>query len=62
MTIDTFSCSCNMTYEYYINQPLHAVELRLNLIIVKIPQLVNLLDRIKNHPLIRKYSHTPLYN
>ena len=41
---------------------MHAVELRLNLIIAKNPQLVNLLDRNKNHPLIRKYSVIPFNN
>ena len=51
-----------MTYEYYIKQPMPALELRLNMIIAKNPELINSLDRNKNHPLIRKYSHIPLIN
>ena len=33
------------------------LERRINMIIAKNPQLINVLDRSKNHPLIRKYSH-----
>ena len=33
------------------------LERRINMIIAKNPQLINALDRTKNHPLIRKYSH-----
>ena len=33
------------------------VERRINFIINKNPELINALDRSKNHPLIRKYSH-----
>ena len=36
-----------------------AIELRLNVILAKNPQLINALDRNKNHPLIRKDSHVP---
>ena len=49
---------CNMKYEYYINQPMQANEVKLNMIIAKNPQLINTLDRNTNHPLIKKYSHT----
>ena len=35
------------------------VERRINVIIAKNPQLINSIDRNKNHPLIRKYSHIP---
>ena len=35
------------------------LERRINMIIAKSPQLINSLDRNKNHPLIRKYSHIP---
>ena len=51
-----------MKYEYCINQPMQAIELKLNLIIAKTPQLINALDRNKNHPLIRKYSYIPFNN
>ena len=33
------------------------LERRINMIRAKNPQLINSLDRNKNHPLIRKYSH-----
>ena len=59
---DSINDRCNMTYEYYIKQPMPALELRLNMIIAKNPELINSLDRNKNHPLIRKYSHIPLIN
>ena len=32
---------------------------RINMIFARNPQLINSLDRNKNHPLIRKYSHIP---
>ena len=51
-----------MTYEHYIKQPLQAIELKLNMIIAKNPQLINALDRNENQPLIRKYSHIPFNN
>ena len=60
--INTISCMCNMTYEYYINQPMQAYALKLNMIIDKNPSLLNALDRNKNHPLIRKFSHIPFNN
>ena len=57
--INSICCMCNMTYEFYINQPMQALELKVNMIIAKNSQLVNSLDRNKNHPLIRKHSHIP---
>ena len=56
MIIKTISCMCNMSYKYYINQPMSMLERRINMIIDKNPQSINALDRTKNHPLIRKYS------
>ena len=38
------------------------VERRINIIIAKNPSLINKLNRDKNHPLIRKYSHIPFNN
>ena len=46
-----------MSYKYYINQPMSMLERRINFIIARNPRLINSLDRNKNHPLIRKYSH-----
>ena len=59
MIINTISCLCNMTYKYYLTNPMSMVERRMNFIIATNPKLINTLDRNKNHPLIRKYSHTP---
>ena len=57
MIIKTITCKCNMSYKYYINHPMSMPERRINMIIAKNPQLIKSLDRNKNHPLIRKYSH-----
>ena len=46
-----------MSYKYYINQPMSILERRINFIIARNPQLINVLDRTKNHPLIGKYSY-----
>ena len=59
MNINTISCKCNMSFKHFKNQPMPAVERRINMIIAKSPQLINSLDRNKNHPLIRKFSHIP---
>ena len=42
-----------MKYENYINQPMSICERKINMNIAKDPQLINSLDRHKNHPLIR---------
>ena len=60
MSIKTISDRCNMTYEHYLNQPMHFVSLRLNMVFAKNLQLMNSLDRNINYPLIRKYSHVPI--
>ena len=60
MEIDMISCRCNMTYKYYMNSPMSMLERRINMIIAKNPQLINCLDRNKDHPIIRKYSHIPI--
>ena len=62
MTINTISDKSNITHEIYINNPMPMVERRINFIIANNPQLINSLDRNKNHPLIRKYSHIPFNN
>ena len=59
ITIDSINDRCNITYEFYIKQPMPAPELRLNMIIAKTAELINSLYRNRNHPLRRKYSHTP---
>ena len=62
MTIKTKSDRCNMTYEHYINQPMSMCERKMNKNTAKNPQLIKSIDRIKNHPLFRKYSHIPFNN
>ena len=60
MNINTISCLCNMTHKYYLNNPVSMLENRINYIINKNPELINALDRNKNHPLIRKYMNSYL--
>ena len=62
MVISILVDKCNITYKNYINSPMPMLERRINFIIAKNPKLVNSLDRNKNHPLIRKYSHIPFNN
>ena len=62
MTINIIFDRCGMTYANYINNPMHIVERRINFIIARNSQLINSLDRNKNHPVIRKYSHIPFNN
>ena len=57
MEINMICCRCNMTYKNYMNSPMSMLERRINMIIAKNPQLINLLNCNKNHPLIRKYYH-----
>ena len=57
--LKTTNDRCNMSYNYYKNLPMRMVERRINMNIAKNPQLINSLDRNKNHPLIRKYSNIP---
>ena len=57
MIIKSINCMCNMSYKYYINHPMSMLERRITFIIAKNPKLIKSLDRNKNHPLIRKYSH-----
>ena len=52
MIINTISDKCNMTYEYYMNQPMIICERTKNLNKTKYPQLINSLGRNKNHTLI----------
>ena len=59
LIFNTFSCICNMTYEYYTKHPMQAIESKLNMIFAKNLQLINAFDRNKNPSLIKKYSHIP---
>ena len=56
MIINTISCFCNMSYKYYLLIPMSMLERRINYIINKNPEIINIFDTNKNHPLIRKYK------
>ena len=62
MKIIIISDRCNMTYEYFINQPMRMCERKINVNIARNPHLIDSLDQSKNHPLIRKYSYIPFNN
>ena len=62
MTINIISDRCNLTYENFINQTTSMCKREINMNIARSPHLINSLDRNKNHPLIRKYSHIPFKN
>ena len=57
MNITTVKDKMYLTYDYYIQDPMQAVEIKLNLIIAENPHLINSLNRYHIHPLIRKYSY-----
>ena len=59
MNIITIHIKRTMTYEYHITNTMPMVERWINFIFAENPKLINSLDRNKNHPLIRKYSHIP---
>ena len=46
-----------MTYDYCIQHPMQAIELKFNMIFGKDSNLITSLNRSHFHPLIRKYSH-----
>ena len=62
MTINSVTDRCDMTFENYINQPMHMCERKINMKIARNPHLINSLDPNKNHPLIRKYLHRAFNN
>ena len=60
MKIETIIDKRDMSYDYYMKQPKPMVESKLNQILAKNSQLINVLDRRVNHPLIKKYFHIPI--
>ena len=62
MNTITINITMNMTYEYYINQPMSMCERKINMTVARNPLLINSFDRNKNYPLIRKYLHIPFNN
>ena len=57
ITINTMNHRCDITYGYYIKQPMHFLERRLNVLIAKNPHIRNSLDRSHRLCLIARYSH-----
>ena len=57
MIITTINDKMYMTYKYYIQNPMPAVELNMNMILVKNPHLIKSLNRSHIHPLTRKFSY-----
>ena len=57
MNISTNNDKRYVTYDYYIQHSMPAVELKLNKTLAKNPHLINSLNRSHNHALNRKYSH-----
>ena len=62
MNLITINNKMNMTYEQYIALPMQVLELKLNMIIAKNPNLIISLNKFHNHPLIKKYSHISFTN
>ena len=54
MSIQNISDRRHMTYKYYPDQPMHICERNKYMTIAKNPELINVLDRNKNHPFIRR--------
>ena len=57
MTINSIYDRCNLSNREYLKLPMHMVERRINLNFTNNPQLINILERNKNHLLIRKCFH-----
>ena len=57
--INITSCVCNIKFKHYKDKPMSMFERRINCIITKNPQLINLNH---NHPLIRKYPNNIFNN
>jgi len=57
MHIITNNLEKDMTYFFYINNPMPMVERKINMNIAKNPHLINALDRSIDHPMIRKFSY-----
>ena len=58
MKIKTISIMSYMNYKYYLDQPMQMIERRLNTIIAKNPELINVLDRKKPFLSKKIFSYT----
>ena len=57
ITINTKNDRCNIKYGYYLKQPMHTLERKLNMVIAKTPRLRNSIDRSLRLCHITRYSH-----
>ena len=57
ITIYTMNHRCDITYGYYMKQPMHFLERRLNMLIARNPHLRKLLDQSHTLCLITRCSH-----
>ena len=57
MEINTISCRCNMSYKYYLNNPMSMLERRLNMVIGKNSQLIKSLNFKENRPFTRQCDY-----
>ena len=57
MEISMISCRCNMTYKSYMNSPMSMLERRINMVIIKNPNLIKSLNIKDNHPITRQCDY-----
>ena len=56
MHIITHNLKKDMTYYFFMNTPMSAVERKININLNKNPDLINIFDRTIDHPMIRKFN------
>ena len=57
--IITIVTEVDISFGSYIKHNMHALEWKINAMIIKDNDLIKILDRTKKHPLIRKFSYVP---
>ena len=57
MNISTVDATMYMSYDNYIKYPIQAIELKLNMILAKKPNLINSFKRSQFHSSITKHRH-----
>ena len=62
LNVITITKKLNISYDFYLEHNMPAVERKITMIIAGNPHLLNSLNRSHPHPLIRKYSHKPFSN
>ena len=59
MNIITLAIKMYMSYDFCIKHNMHAVESKLNAMVIKNKNLINKLDRNWRHLLVRSPNHVP---